>query len=137
MSAPRVVLDTNVLASGVSYPLGPSGRILTAWRLGSVEVVLSRYILDEFVRIVPRVVQDRISAEKIRNLADTFLFFAELVEPIRTHDPQLRDPGDDPVLGTLIAGAADHLLTGDKDLLALADRYPILTPAAFCQRYGL
>jgi predicted nucleic acid-binding protein len=27
--------------------------------------------------------------------------------------------------------SADYLITGDKDLLALADRYPIVTPAMF------
>jgi predicted nucleic acid-binding protein len=44
------------------------------------------------------------------------------------------------VLGTLIAamhgGQADVLITGDKDLLALRDRYPILTPAEFWAAHG-
>ena len=36
----------------------------------------------------------------------------------------------------LIAAGADCLVSGDKDLLALADRYPILTPADFCARHA-
>jgi len=40
------------------------------------------------------------------------------------------------VLATLRASGADYLITGDKDLLALADRYPIVTPAAFWARHG-
>ena len=32
------------------------------------------------------------------------------------------------VLGTLIAAKADYLITGDDDLLVLADRYSIVTP---------
>jgi predicted nucleic acid-binding protein len=47
----------------------------------------------------------------------------------------LRDANDQPVLGTLLAArdaaGADYLITGDKDLLALSDRYPIVTPAQF------
>jgi predicted nucleic acid-binding protein len=42
---------------------------------------------------------------------------------------------DQPVLGTLLAAlktsGADYLITGDKDLLAIAERYPIVTPAKF------
>jgi predicted nucleic acid-binding protein len=47
----------------------------------------------------------------------------------------LRDINDLPVLGTLLAALekadVDYLITGDKDLLVLADRYPIVTPAKF------
>jgi len=40
-------------------------------------------------------------------------------------------PADQPVLGTLRAAQADYLVTGEKDLLALAQRHPIVTPAIF------
>jgi predicted nucleic acid-binding protein len=43
---------------------------------------------------------------------------------------------DVPVLGTHLAAKADYLVTGDKDLLALAERYLIVTPADFWQRHG-
>jgi predicted nucleic acid-binding protein len=48
----------------------------------------------------------------------------------------LRDEADQLVLGTLRAAKAEYLVTGDKDLLALAGRYPIITPAAFWERHG-
>lgn len=48
MAGLRVVLDTNVLVSGLAYPQGIPGRILAAWWRGGIDVVLSRYILDEF-----------------------------------------------------------------------------------------
>jgi len=35
-----------------------------------------------------------------------------------------------------VAAKADYLITGDKDLLALGGRYPILTPAEFWERHG-
>ncbi len=40
------------------------------------------------------------------------------------------------VLGTLRAAQADYLITGDKDLLTLAERYPIVTPATFWECHG-
>ena len=39
------------------------------------------------------------------------------------------------ILATLIVAKADWLVTGDAALLALADRYAIITPAAFVARY--
>ena len=48
----------------------------------------------------------------------------------------LRDPDDAPILATLVEAGADYLVTGDKDLLALAPGYPIVTPAEFCVRHA-
>ena len=45
--------------------------------------------------------------------------------------PECRDPFDRPFLELATAARADALVTGDADLLALADSFavPILTPA--------
>jgi len=48
-----------------------------------------------------------------------------------------RDDTDQLVLRSLIDGAADELVTGDKNLLVLADTYPIVSPRAFLDRHGL
>jgi predicted nucleic acid-binding protein len=64
------------------------------------------------------------------------MFLAEMVEPSSERDETLRDKADQPILGTLLAAKADYLVTGDKDRLALSERYPILTPAAFWARHG-
>ncbi|MDR1015465.1 MAG: putative toxin-antitoxin system toxin component, PIN family [Coriobacteriales bacterium] len=49
----------------------------------------------------------------------------------------VRDSKDDPILALLVESKAEALIAGDKDLLILADRYPILAPAEFWTRYGL
>jgi putative PIN family toxin of toxin-antitoxin system len=132
----RVVLDTNVLVSALAYPVSIPGRILSAWREGGFELVLSRYILDEMVRVLPRLKRITLTPAEIRDLADSFLFMAEVVEPSVDWDETLRDPADQLILGTLRASQADYLVTGDKDLLALGPQYPILTPAIFWERHG-
>lgn len=137
MAGLRVVLDTNVLVSGLAYPGSVPGRIVAAWRQGGLEVVLSRSILDEFVRALPRLPRVQMTPAEIRDLADSFMFIADGVEAQGKEDAGLRDPADQPVLLTLIASKADYLLTGDKDLLALASRYPIVMPADFWTRHGV
>ena len=136
MAGLRVVLDTNVLVSGLAYPGSIPGRIVGIWRQGGLDVVLSRYILDEMVKVLPRLSRVTLTADEIRDLADSFMFLADIVEPAAEKDEALRDPADQAVLGTLLASQADYLVTGDKDLLALAAQHPILMPAAFWERHG-
>jgi len=132
----RVVLDSNVLVSGLAYPGSIPGRIVAAWRQGAIDVVLSRYILDEVARVLPRLSRIRLSSDEIRDLVDTFLFLADVIEPDPEREPELRDSTDQPILALLRASQAQYLITGDKDLLALAERYPIVTPADFWERHG-
>ena len=132
----RVVLDTNVLVSGLAYPGGVPGRIVTAWHQGGLKVVLSRYILDELARVLPRLPRVQMTSAEIRDLVDSFMFLADVVEPQGEQAANLRDPADQPVLLTLLAANADYLITGDKDLLVLASRYPVVTPAEFWARHG-
>lgn len=132
----RVVLDTNVLVSGLAYPGSIPGQIVSAWRKGGLRVVLSRYILDETARVLPRLSRIHLSADEIRDMVESLVFLADIVEPDEHAEDDLRDSTDIPILGTLRASGADYLITGDKDLLALAGSYPVVTPAAFWARHG-
>ena len=136
MSGLRVVLDTNVLVSGLAYPGSVPGRIVGIWRQGGLDVVLSRYILDEMVRVLPRLSRLHLNSSEIRDLADSLMFLADIVEPDAEQDSSLRDPADQQVLATLRASKADYLITGDKDLLALVEKYPIVSPSTFWARHG-
>ena len=136
MATLRVVLDTNVLLSGIAYPASVPGKIMAAWRHGSVDVLLSTYILDELRRVLPRLARRHgLTAAEIEDLVDALSIQAEVIEPLPGADPELRDVDGQPVLGTLLAALktskADYLITGDNDLLVMAERYPIVTPAKF------
>jgi predicted nucleic acid-binding protein len=112
----RVVLDTNVLVSGLAYPGSIPGRIVGAWRQGSLDVVLSHYILDELARVLPKLTRLQLSPTDIRDLLDSLMFITNIA--------------------TWRAAQTQYLITGDKDLLALAAAYPIVTPADFWARHG-
>ena len=81
-----------------------------------------------------------LDAAEIDDLLDILSIQAEIIDPQACAEDLLRDVNDLPVLGTLLAalqsGNAHYLITGDKDLLALADRYPIISAADFWARHG-
>jgi len=58
------------------------------------------------------------------------------VQPASVPKKACRDPDDLMVLGTALAGEADAIVTGDKDLLVLDtfESIPILSPRAFYDR---
>lgn len=137
----RVVLDTNVLLSGIAFPGSIPGKIMSAWRLGSLEVVLSDFILHELRRVLPRLNHRHgLTSAEIDDLLDILSIQAEVLEPQVTDEQLLRDVNDLPVLGTLLAavqvGRVNYLITGDKDLPVLRDRYPVISPADFWMRHG-
>lgn len=137
----RVVLDTNVILSGLAYPNSIPGKIIHAWQSGELEVYLSDYILSELHRVLLRLPHRHgMGEQEIDDLVDILAFQTELLTPASVIDEKLRDVHDQPVLGTLITAIqqyeAEYLISGDKDLLALGESYPIVSPAAFWQRYG-
>lgn len=137
MATLSVVLDTNILLSGLAYPSSIPGKILAAWRSGAVDVVLSAYILEELRRVLPKLAHRHgLSASAIDDLIDTLELQVDMVEPDATLTPELRDAKDQPVLATLRASQAAYLITGDKGLLALASAYPIITPTQFWTAHG-
>ena len=81
MAGLRVVLDTNVLLSGIAYPASVPGKIVGAWRYhGALEVVLSPYILDELARVMPKLKHRHgLSAAAIRDLIDILAIQAGFV----------------------------------------------------------
>ena len=137
----RVVLDTNVLISGLLFPGGPPWRLLDAWRGGAFDLVLSDFMIDEITRVwdhlAPRMMR---TPTDLSDFLDMLVLRGELAQLDQAGLASaaatgLRDPNDVPILATLLCAGADWLVTGDKDLLVLAGSYPILTPAAFVTRF--
>ena len=137
----RLVLDTNVLVSGLLYPGGPPSRLVKAWRAGAFDLVISDFVIDELTRIWAHLASRlNASPNDLADFIDTIGVRAELLRIdaamlAQASTAGLRDPDDLPVLALLIGSGADYLVTGDKDLLALADAYPILAPADFVDRF--
>jgi putative PIN family toxin of toxin-antitoxin system len=129
------VVDTNVLLSGLMYPNSTPGRIVAAWRNAAFELVLTRAQLTEIARVLsyPKIARflrwDSDQAERFLKQLYLRSVMVPLPESLPAEVPA--DPDDSPILSSLLVARAEYLVTGDFDLLALKDRYPILTPAAF------
>ena len=82
MAALKLVLDTNVLLSGIAYPTGIPGKIVSAWRHGSVEVLLSGFILLELRNVLPRLAKRYgLWSTEMDDLVDSLYIQAEVIEP--------------------------------------------------------
>lgn len=133
----RVVIDTNVVLSGLIKPGSVPGQVLHAWRDGSIRLVLSEFLIEEIAVTLARPKMQALvpwSAVQIDRFVLELRAFCDVVEPAELNFKYPRDPDDIPVLATLIASGADLLVTGDRDLLVLREEYPIETPAEFVRR---
>jgi putative PIN family toxin of toxin-antitoxin system len=124
----RIVLDTNVLLSGM-FTRGLCEALLDLC-LGTEEhtVIASEYLLHEFERAA--VTKFAVPADRARQATQWLRKHMALVVPAPVPSDACRDPDDLPVLGTALAAQADCLVTGDADLLAIKTfrSIPILSP---------
>jgi putative PIN family toxin of toxin-antitoxin system len=142
MKAPsRVVLDTNVVLSALLFGGGPVARVRAGWQAGHFVPLASAATARELVRVLayPKFA---LTASEQQDLLADYLPWAQVV---RIPDPppaapRCRDPLDVPFLHLAIAGKAHALVSGDKDLLALAGTRglcPVLGVEAFCREFAL
>lgn len=131
----KIVLDTNVLMSAVFFG-GVPGRILEAFRTGSVELVYSREILDEYAR-VGETLSERFGDLNLGPILAAIAAAGTLVDARPLPEPVSRDPDDDKFLACAEAAGATVIVSGDHDLLDLGEwgQTPILSPREFVDRH--
>jgi len=129
---PRLVLDTNVLLSALLFSSGSLTWLRRAWHARTILPLVSRETAMELIRVLcyPKF---RLSDKEREDLLGDFLPWCETITvPKAIEVPECRDPLDRPFLELAVAAQADWLVTGDKDLLAVAAAFsvPIVTPAS-------
>jgi putative PIN family toxin of toxin-antitoxin system len=116
----RVILDTNLLIASLISAHGAPARAYALWREGRYTLVTSDWQIEE-LRRVSRYdkLQHLLVPAAVGVLVNGLRRRAEVVGPLPTLDLS-RDPDDNFVLATAVAGRADYLVTGDrKDLVPL------------------
>lgn len=143
MSIPvRVVLDTNVVLSALVFGGGTAGRTRLGWQQGVFVPLASTATVTELVRVLayPKFRLSKLEQDEL--LAD-YLPYTQAVripQPPPTV-PECRDPLDVPFMQLAVAGKAKVLVSGDRDLLALAGVFektcgcPILSLDAFARTF--
>ena len=125
----RVFLDTNVLVAAFAT------RGLCA---DVTRVVLAEHVLitGEVVLTELREVLSRRIKLPVATIGDILALLRDqevVPKPRKPSDVPVRDPDDRWILASATAGRADVLVTGDRDLLDVADKapLPILDPRGF------
>jgi putative PIN family toxin of toxin-antitoxin system len=125
-----VVLDTNVVFAA----LVANGLCREVFRRTVVlgGLTSSDALVAELEGVISRNLQP---TPEVTLFLKEFRRHVRLVEPSPLPSPICRDPDDDVVLATAIAGTADAIVTGDQDLLVLVDHQGIriLSPRQFLQ----
>jgi putative PIN family toxin of toxin-antitoxin system len=131
-------LDTNVVLSALVFGGGAAGRVRRAWQQGALVPLASNATVRELVRVLAYPKFRLTQAEQEELLAD-YLPYTKTVRILQPPPqvPECRDALDEPFMHLAVAGKAQVLVSGDRDLLAIAAEFeqasgcPILTLDAF------
>lgn len=131
----KVVVDTNVLISGVLVPHGPSAEVVRALQTERVQLILSEHLLNEFQDVItrPRIARKYPVAFQHAQILVDFLRATAWIVDGQPHEAVVTDPDDDFVLAAAYEGQAAYIISGDAHLLDLHEyrQIPIWTPLQF------
>jgi putative PIN family toxin of toxin-antitoxin system len=129
----RITADTAILVRTNAKATGPAKALLDTIQSCGAVLVLSPFLLAEMERVLkyPRMqalygLDDVAIRQHIQYLES----FAELVTPAEGPPIVLKDPDDDPVIYTAIAGGADVICTVDQ-------HFYDPSVLGFCSRHGI
>ncbi|CAA7624226.1 putative toxin-antitoxin system toxin component, PIN family [Magnetospirillum sp. UT-4] len=133
----RLVIDTNVLVSALLFRGGATLWLRHAWQSERVRPLVSRDTVGELLAVLtyPKFGLEAIEREDI--LAEYLPWCEVVAVPVPPPAvPTCRDPFDMAFLHLAAAAGADALVTGDRDLHALAPllAFPVLTPSELGRR---
>lgn len=115
---------------------GTAARLVPLWQSRRITLLISRAILTEYLRVFayPKF---QLSDQEIRPLIEEELLpFVDTIRVRRRLAVVRRDPDDDKFLECAVAGRAQYLVTGDRDLRELGTfrGTTILTAGEFLER---
>ena len=129
----RAVLDPGVLVSALITPTGKPAKLLLTARAGSFELIVSPHLLDELEAVLRREKFRRyIDLDGVTAYLDLLRRDAQLAADPGTPPPiRCTDPDDDYLIALAHSQSA-ALVSGDSDLLELAEEIPVVfSPADF------
>ncbi|MFZ1984552.1 MAG: putative toxin-antitoxin system toxin component, PIN family [Desulfatitalea sp.] len=131
----RIVLDTNVLVSGLLTPFGSSGEIVRMLFSGELSLYIDVRILSEYRDVLSR---PKFQFNK-EHIATLLLFIHQngifvSTSPLSNHLP---DIDDEPFLEVAIAGKAACLITGNMAHYpsSLRQKIKVLSPSKFLEYF--
>ena len=131
----RIVLDTNVLISGIFFS-GPPYRILKAWQEGKIEIIVSEEILTEYKRVAEELAQQFPSVD-INQILELLTIHSEIVDSQDYQVTICEDPDDNKFISCALASKSKIIVSGDKHLLRISGHkgIQVLKPRGFTDKY--
>jgi putative PIN family toxin of toxin-antitoxin system len=127
----RYVLDTNVLVAALRSNRGASHKLLKRAFEGNIVVLASVPLMIEYEAVLTRSQHLSVTGLSIEETNAILDVFAAVALPIHLRFlwmPMLKDPSDEMVLETAVAGRADRLITFNlRHLKSAAKEFGILT----------
>lgn len=112
----RIVLDTNVLISGIFWSGIPS-KILDLWISDKFQLLTTQPILEEYNNTLSKVSKGK--KESLVNAWMLFIVENGVVVNVRKKFKLSADPDDDKFIDCAVSGSADFIVSGDDHLLDL------------------
>ena len=114
----KVVLDTNVIVSGLNFPTSNLAKILILVASGEVASFTSRHIVNE----TRRVLVDKFfwTREEVEAAELWLKTFSKSVNP-KSRISVIDDDPDNRILECAEEGQADFIISGDHHLIALKE----------------
>lgn len=134
----RVVIDTNVLISGIIQKSGFPYEVVKSWEDGTLVLITSLTMIEEAKKVMeyPKIKKKyALSEDSIKQIVLNLLRYSVVVDNPPTLNVIKEDPEDNKVLSTAIEGKADYMVSGDSHLLNLKSYkgIEIITPKGFCE----
>jgi len=122
-----VVLDTNVIISGLYSKRGASYQLLRATILGDLSCAISPLLALEYEGKIHQTIEEgflKVSKRDCGRILDALFAMATVVwKPIQIR-PVLSDPSDDKILECAISGSCTHIVTFNKRHFPIAVTAP-------------
>ena len=112
----RIVIDTNVLISGVFFGGFPR-KVLSSVVAGEMTACATAEIINEYETVVHEMI-DRKQGHISKNILAPLITAMEIIEPV-TQVEICRDPDDNKFLGCAKDSRSLYIVSGDKDLLVI------------------
>ncbi len=132
----KIVIDTNVVVSGLLKSQGNPTQVLTLALAGAVQVCHDKIILAEYAEVLGRP-RFEFDPKRVREVLAKFEADGMVVDASAHSDLDLPDPDDEPFLAVALAASVDFLVTGN-----LSDYPPnkrrgcaVVSPAAFMEHW--
>ncbi len=129
----RIVIDTNVLISGIIFGGKPS-KIIELLFGKKISIFASPEMVDEYKRIYGELGERY--AKRTHNELNEIINSMNIL-PSHSHIEACRDPDDNKFIECAIDNRCIYIVSGDKDLLVL-EQYEdigILTVSEFLEQY--